>query len=116
MSLDELVAETGRALADARRLFWPAPFIGAWPSAQGLATNRQAVAEAGQAAAAGWQGAAASTYGATNSDQLRAKACVAALTRASSVPTISAPRGQRRLAVGGIGAGQQRAVAGFVRL
>lgn len=71
MSLDEVVAEAGRVLGDARRLFGAAPVInGGWSSTPGLETGRQVVAGAGQAAAAGWGGAAATGYGVANTGQL----------------------------------------------
>jgi uncharacterized protein DUF4226 len=73
MLLDELVAEIGRALADARRLFGPAPADGAWSSStQDLETARQGVASAGRAAAVGWEGASATSHRAANREQLRA--------------------------------------------
>ncbi|MCA2304810.1 nitrate- and nitrite sensing domain-containing protein [Mycobacterium intracellulare] len=71
-SLDALVAETGRALNAARRLFGSAPAEGSLPSALHLATGRQGVAEVGEAASAGWRGRAAGAYVATNADQLEA--------------------------------------------
>ena len=71
MSLDALVAETGRALSAARRLFGAAPADASLPSAQHLAANRQAVAQAGRAVAS-WQGAARQTYAASHADQLQA--------------------------------------------
>jgi peptidoglycan DL-endopeptidase CwlO len=70
MSLDQLVAEAGRALGDARRLFGPAPANGAWSSTQQLATGGQGVEEAVRAAAAGWKGAAAAGYGVATNRQL----------------------------------------------
>lgn len=71
-SLDGLVAETGRVLSDARRLFGAAPLEASLPSAQQLMAGRAAVAPVGQAAAANWQGEAATTYAATNADQVHA--------------------------------------------
>jgi peptidoglycan DL-endopeptidase CwlO len=71
MSLDEVVAEAGRVLGGARRLFGAAPVInGGWSSTRGLVTGRQVVAGAGQAAAAGWGGGAATGYGVANTGQL----------------------------------------------
>jgi hypothetical protein len=72
MSLDELVAETSRALSAARRMFGSAPVAGSLSSTQHLATGRQAVAQVGRAAATGWQGEAAGTYMAANADQVQA--------------------------------------------
>lgn len=71
-SLDGLVAETGRVLSDARRLFGAAPLEASLPSAHQLMAGRAAVAPVGQAAAANWQGEAATTYAATNADQVHA--------------------------------------------
>ncbi|WP_276553231.1 MULTISPECIES: C40 family peptidase [Mycobacterium simiae complex] len=69
-SLDELVAEAGRALGDGRRLFGASPVTTAgWSSTPALVTVRQGVAKAGQAAAAGWGGAAAASYGIANRGQ-----------------------------------------------
>lgn len=71
MSLDGVVAEAGRVLGDARRLFGAAPVInGGWSSTPGLVTGRQVVAGAGQAAVAGWGGAAATGYGVANTGRL----------------------------------------------
>ena len=63
MSLDELVAEAGRALGGARSLFGPAPADGGWSSTQALSTGREAVGQAAQAAGASWSGSAAEGYG-----------------------------------------------------
>ena len=63
MSLDELVAEAGRALGGARSLFGPAPADGGWSSTQALATGREAVGQAASAAGASWSGNAAEGYG-----------------------------------------------------
>jgi hypothetical protein len=63
MSLDELVAEAGRALGGARSLFGPAPVDGRWSSTQALSTGREAVGQAAQAAEASWSGTAAEGYG-----------------------------------------------------
>ncbi|WP_122526597.1 DUF4226 domain-containing protein [Mycobacterium persicum] len=71
MSLEELVAETGRALSAARRLFGSAPVEGSLSSTPELAAGRQAVAQVGQTAADRWQGAAAGTYVIANADQLQ---------------------------------------------
>lgn len=71
MSLDALITEAARALADARKLFGPSPVNGRWPSPQGLVDGRQAVAEAGRAAAASWHGQAAPVYRSANSKQLQ---------------------------------------------
>jgi hypothetical protein len=56
MSLEELVAEAGRALSDARKLFGAAPVDGGLPLAQELVTARQGVADAAGSAAASWEG------------------------------------------------------------
>lgn len=71
-SLDGLIAETGRALSAARRLFGSAPVAGALPSTHHLATGRQAVAQVGQAAAVNWRGGGAGAYVTSTSDQVRA--------------------------------------------
>jgi Domain of unknown function (DUF4226) len=71
-SLDALIAETGRALNAARKLFGSALDEGSLPSTQHLTTSRQAVAQVGQAAAVGWRGKAAETYVTTNADQVQA--------------------------------------------
>jgi hypothetical protein len=63
MSLDELVAEAGRALGGASSLYGPAPADGGWSSTQALATGREAVGQAARAAAASWSGGAAEGYG-----------------------------------------------------
>ena len=63
VSLDELVAEAGRALGGARSLFGPAPADGGWSSTQALATGRDAVGQVASAASAGWSGGAAEGYG-----------------------------------------------------
>ena len=63
MSLDELVAEAGRALGGARSLFGPAPADGGWSSTQALSTGREAVGQAASAAGASWSGSAAQGYG-----------------------------------------------------
>jgi hypothetical protein len=62
VSLDELVAEAGRALGGARSLFGPAPADGGWSSTQALATGRDAVGQVASAASAGWSGGAAEGY------------------------------------------------------
>jgi hypothetical protein len=72
MSLEELVAEAGRALSDARKLFGAAPLDGGLPLAQELVTARQGLADAAGSAAASWEGAGAASYRSANSDQLRA--------------------------------------------
>lgn len=71
-SIDALVAETGRALSAARRLFGSAPVEGSLPSAHQLTTGRQAVAQVGQAAAVNWQGRAAGAYVTANSERVQA--------------------------------------------
>jgi hypothetical protein len=63
MSLDELVAEAGRALGGARSLFGPAPADGGWSSTQALSAGREAVGQAARAAGASWSGSAAKGYG-----------------------------------------------------
>jgi hypothetical protein len=63
MSLDELVAEAGRALGGARSLFGPAPADGGWSSTQALSTGREAVGQAISAAPVDWSGGAAQGYG-----------------------------------------------------
>ncbi|MEB3980143.1 lytic transglycosylase [Mycobacterium sp. 663a-19] len=63
MSLDELMAEAGRALGGARRLFGRAPADGRWSSTQALSTSREAVGQAARAAGASWSGNAAEGYG-----------------------------------------------------
>ena len=63
MSLDELVAEAGRALGGARSLFGPAPADGGWSSTRALSTGREAVGQAISAAPADWSGGAAQGYG-----------------------------------------------------
>ena len=63
MSLDELVAEAGRALGGARSLFGPAPADGGWSSTQALSTGREAVGQAASAAGVSWSGSAAEGYG-----------------------------------------------------
>jgi hypothetical protein len=71
-SLEELVAEAGRALSDARKLFGATPLDGGLPLAQELVTARQGVADAAGSAAASWEGAGAASYRSANSEQLRA--------------------------------------------
>jgi hypothetical protein len=69
-SLDELVAEAGRALGDGRRLFGSSPVTtGGWSSTPALVSAHQGVVKAGQAAAASWGGGAAATYGIANQGQ-----------------------------------------------
>jgi len=90
VSLGELVAEAGRALADARGLFGPAPADGAWSSTQQLTTGREGVAAAGQAAATSWEGGAAKTYGAANSGQLWALDHTVGADNATAPPVTAA--------------------------
>ena len=61
MSLDDLVAQVGQVLGDARSLYGAAPQGGGWSSTQALSAGRDGIATAG-GVVAGWGGAASSTH------------------------------------------------------
>jgi len=71
-SLDAFLAEAGRALGEARRLFGPSPADGVWSTTPMLSGGRGAVAQAVESAGMQWQGSGAGTYFDAGGEQLRA--------------------------------------------
>lgn len=72
MSLQELVAEAGHALGQARQLFGNSPNGGPWSSTPTLSQGRAGVAQAVNAAGGHWKGNGASTYRQTGSGHVKA--------------------------------------------